>query len=97
MLVRAPDGPGLRVQADAAQLPVHDGAFDAVVLINMFLFPAEVARVLAPGGAVVWVNSSGPTTPIHLTAAEVDAALPGNWDGVASHAGAGEWCVLRRR
>ena len=69
-------------------LPVPDGSADAVVLINAFLFPAEVDRVLAPDGVVVWVNSSGEETPIHLPADEVEHVLPGDWDGVASRAGA---------
>ena len=96
MLARAAAGPAHRVLADASVLPMPDGSAEAVVLINAFLFPAEVARVLAPRGAVVWVNSSGEATPIHLTADEVAHALPGDWDGVASRAGLGTWCVLRR-
>ena len=59
----------------------------------MFLFPAEVERVVAPHGVVVWVNSRGPETPIHLTAHEVDEALGHGWDGVASQAGWGTWSV----
>jgi SAM-dependent methyltransferase len=96
MLRRAPREPAARVLADASQLPVPAGIADAVVLINAFLFPAEVDRVLAPEGAVLWVNSSGEQTPIHLSAAEVDEALPGAWSGAASRAGAGTWCALRR-
>ena len=97
MLARAPAGPARRVQADASMLPVHDAAAAAVVLINAFLFPAEVARVLSRNGAIVWVNSSGAQTPIHLSAEDVVAALPGSWTGVASQAGKGTWCVLQRR
>jgi SAM-dependent methyltransferase len=96
MLALAPAAPAHRVLADAATLPVAAGRADAVVLVNAFLFPAEVDRVLAPGGAVVWVNSSGAQTPIHLRADEVVAALPGHWEGTSSAAGAGTWCVLRR-
>ena len=96
MLRLAPAGPAHRVLADAAVLPVADGAADAVVLVNAFLFPAEVDRVLAPAGRVVWVNSSGDKTPIHLQATEVAAALPGRWSGTSGRAGAGTWCVLHR-
>ncbi|PYR80980.1 MAG: hypothetical protein DMF87_07010 [Acidobacteria bacterium] len=96
MLQRAPSGPAHRVQADAARLPVRDGAAAAVVLINSFLFPAEVDRVLARDGAVLWVNSSGEYTPIYLSFDDLLAALPGTWTGVASRAGEGSWCVLRR-
>ena len=96
MLRLAPATPGLRVQADGAQLPLRDGAAAAVVLINAFLFPAEVARVLAPDGVIVWVNSSGDRTPIYLSAEDLLGSLPGEWSGTASRAGEGHWCVLRR-
>jgi SAM-dependent methyltransferase len=96
MLRLAPPGAAPRVQADSAHLPVRDGAADTVVLVNTLLFASEVERVLAPGGAVVWVNTLGDHTPIHLSAAAVEAALPGAWMGVASLAAWGSWCVLRR-
>ncbi len=88
------------VNADSNRLPFGDGVADVVVLMNMLLFPREVSRCLAPGGAVVWVNSRAEDTPIHLSAEEVLAAMSaagGNrWEGVASRAGEGSWCVLRR-
>jgi hypothetical protein len=93
MIRLVPPGPALPVQADGSRLPLADGALGALILVNMFLFPAEVDRVLAPPGVVVWVNSRGPETPIHLTADEVDRALPGSWDGVSSQAGWGTWSV----
>ena len=96
MLRLAPIGPAFRVQADGAMLPVADASAAAVVLINAFLFPAEVDRVLAPGGALVWVNSSGEETPIYLSVDDLVAGLPGKWKGTASRAGQGHWCVLRR-
>ena len=85
-----------RVQADAARLPLGDRTVAALVLVNTLLFPAEVERVVAPGGVVVWVNSLAERTPIHLPADDVARALPGRWDGVGSRAGGGSWCVLRR-
>lgn len=96
MIRLVPEGPALPVQGDGARLPFADGRVDALVLVNMFLFPVEVDRVLAHDGVVVWVNSRGPETPIHLTADEVDRALPGDWEGVASVAGWGTWSVHRR-
>jgi SAM-dependent methyltransferase len=96
MLRHAPSDVGDRVQVDSSATPLRDGGADVVVLVNAFLFPAAMARVLAPGGAIVWVNTAGDRTPIHLTADEVVAALPGDWDGVTSEAGQGTWAVLRR-
>lgn len=93
MIRRTPPELAARVQADANDLPLPAGSVDALVLVNCFLFPAEVQRVLAPHGVVVWVNSRGSDTPIHLTAHEVDQALPGAWTGVASMAGWGTWSV----
>jgi SAM-dependent methyltransferase len=96
MLQQAPSAPGLRVQADGAALPLRDGSAAAIVLINAFLFPAEVSRVLAPDGVLVWVNSSGERTPIYLSPEDLLASLPGSWTGTASQAGGGQWCVLQR-
>jgi SAM-dependent methyltransferase len=87
---------GRRVRADASRLPLRDASADALILMNMLLFPAEVERVLAPKGTLVWVNSRGDQTPIHLSAEEVGRALPGKWSGTTAHAGTGLWCVLRR-
>jgi hypothetical protein len=96
MLLRAPAEPGHRMLADGASLPLRDGAASAVVLVNCFLFPGEVDRVLGDDGVVVWVNSSGSQTPIHLTDQEVLQALPGEWAGVSAEAGVGLWSVFRR-
>jgi SAM-dependent methyltransferase len=96
MLLRAPRGVGHLLLADGARLPLVDGAADAVVLVNCFLFPDEVDRVLAPDGVVVWVNSSGGETPIHLPPEDVIEALPGRWEGLRARAGIGIWCTLRR-
>lgn len=96
MLRRAPADVGHRLLADGSRLPLASGVADAVVLVNCFLFPAEVARVLTPTGVVVWVNSSGVETPIHLPADDVVTALPGSWTGVQSGAGLGTWCVAWR-
>lgn len=96
MLRRASKDVGHRVLADGSLLPLLAGVADAMVLVNSFLFPDEVDRVLAPEGVVVWVNSSGAGTPIYLSPDDVVAALPGEWCGVRSQAGAGVWCVVWR-
>jgi len=96
MLRLAPGGTAHRIQADGARLPLRDSCASAVILINAFLFPVEVDRILARDGALVWVNSSGEQTPIFLAAEDLLSALPGKWTGTASQAGEGTWCVLRR-
>ncbi len=96
MLRLAAGEPGQRVLGDSAALPLPDHSVDTVVLINMLLFPAEIDRVLTLGGTVVWVNSSGESTPIHLRPDEVATALPGTWTGCTSRAGVGLWAVLHR-
>jgi protein-L-isoaspartate O-methyltransferase len=96
MLKLAPIEPAHRIQADGARLPIANMSAAAVVLINAFLFPEEVERVLSPRGVLVWVNSSGEQTPIYLSAEDLVASLPGEWAGTSSRAGEGHWCVLRR-
>lgn len=93
MLQRSAGRAANRVQADGSQLPVPDGSVDVILLINAFLFPREIDRVLAPLGVLIWVNSRGAATPIGLPSADVDRALPGGWAGVASSAGWGTWSV----
>jgi len=53
-------------EADAERLPYQDGSFDLVSLANMIPFFDELARVTAPGGAVVFSFSGGPETPIYV-------------------------------
>ncbi len=96
MLKLAPVAPAHRVQADGARLPLRDGFAAAVVLINAFLFPGEIERVLSAEGVLVWVNSSGAGTPIYLSVEDLVAKLTGRWTGTTSEAGEGYWCVLKR-
>lgn len=95
MLSHAPDlAP--RAQSDASALPFDTDAFDAVLLINMLLFPSEIDRVLRPDGTLLWVNTLGDQTPIHLPAADVLEALPGSWAGTTAYAGTGFWLTACR-
>ncbi len=85
-----------QVQADSSQLPIRDRSVDAVLCVNMLLFPNEVDRVLTDSGVLVWVNSLGDQTPIHLPPDDVLRALPGSWVGVTARAGSGFWVVATR-
>lgn len=82
--------------ADASQLPFADQSVDLLILVNMLLFPAEVDRVVSARGGLLWVNTLGEETPIHLSSADVLAALPGFWRGVESRAGTGTWLAISR-
>ena len=84
------------MQADASRLPFPDRSFDAVVMINMLLFPREVDRILRVDGVVLWVNNLGDQTPIHLPATDVLDALPGDWSGRTAKAGTGFWLTAHR-
>ncbi len=85
-----------KVQADASVLPFRDDAADLLVLVNMLLFPAEVDRVLRPGGGLLWINTLGHETPIHLSPEAVVEALPGSWTATAGRAGSGLWAAVQR-
>jgi ubiquinone/menaquinone biosynthesis C-methylase UbiE len=62
-------------EADAAALPYGDASFDLVGLANMIPFFDELARVVAPGGHVVFSFSSGPQTPIYVSPERLRAEL----------------------
>jgi O-methyltransferase/aklanonic acid methyltransferase len=51
---------------DASALAYSDGSFDLVVLSNMIPFYDELARIVAPGGTLVFSFSRGAETPIYV-------------------------------
>src|SRR5262249_12588885 len=57
---------GPQIQSDASVLPFRAGSAAVIALINMFLFPTEISRVLADDGVVLWVSTNGDQTPIYL-------------------------------
>ncbi|MFZ4516961.1 MAG: class I SAM-dependent methyltransferase [Microthrixaceae bacterium] len=86
----------LPVLGDASRLPVADGSVGTLVCLNMLLFADEVRRVLRGDGALVWVNSRGEHTPIHLSAEAVATALGDGFEVTASRIGWSTWAVARR-
>jgi hypothetical protein len=61
------DGDRIRFEvADASRLPYGDASFDLVTLQNMIPFFDELARISAPGAALVIGFSAGPETPIYV-------------------------------
>lgn len=51
--------------ADASRLPFGDATFDLVAQNNVPVYFDEIARVLAPGGAVLITSTFGPATPYY--------------------------------
>jgi SAM-dependent methyltransferase len=96
MLANLPPQLADRVRLDGSRLPFADRSIGTLVCVNMLLFADEVRRVLAEDGALVWVNSIGERTPIHLGADAVAAALGDGFDLTASRCGWGTWAVARR-
>ncbi|MHB1138583.1 MAG: class I SAM-dependent methyltransferase [Microthrixaceae bacterium] len=96
MIQRLPAELAARVQLDASALPVRSGSVATLVCVNMFLFAEEVRRVLLPRGALVWVNSIGERTPIHLSAEQVAASMGPEFAVTASRAGWCTWAIARR-
>lgn len=101
MLQESPARVAPVVQGDASRLPFADRVFSGVAMFNMLLFPEEVDRVVSSdGGQVLWINSSGDRTPIHLSPEEFLSALPGGssgaWTAQWARSGTGFWVVATR-
>jgi SAM-dependent methyltransferase len=61
--------------ADAAHLPFPGRHFDLITLANMIPFFDELARLVSPGGSVVFGFSGGAETPIYVSAERLRAEL----------------------
>jgi ubiquinone/menaquinone biosynthesis C-methylase UbiE len=86
-------------EADAEHLPYEERSFDLVSLANMIPFFDELARVTAPGGAIVFSFSGGPQTPIYVPPEVLRASLEprGFTDFADFAAGSGTAFVARKR
>jgi ubiquinone/menaquinone biosynthesis C-methylase UbiE len=62
-------------EGDAAHLPYPDRSFDLVAHANMIPFFAELARIVAPGGSVLFAFSVGAQTPIYVPPARLREEL----------------------
>jgi ubiquinone/menaquinone biosynthesis C-methylase UbiE len=85
--------------ADASKLPYEDGSFDVVTLANMIPFFDELARVTAPGGAVVIGFSGGDQTPIYVPSDRLRDELGRRSfsDFADFSAGNGTWLLAKKR
>ena len=84
--------------ADGADLPFADASFDLVVCLCVQPFYGELARVVRPGGWVVFAYALGPETPIYFRPAELERGLRrvGFAEVRTGAAGRGEWTAARR-
>jgi ubiquinone/menaquinone biosynthesis C-methylase UbiE len=94
-----PDGKIAFRVADAAALPYDADSFDLVTQVNVPPFFAEIARILRPGGHVVFVATRGAATPFYTPPAVLERGLVRRGiDPVASgSAGGGTYLVARAR
>jgi len=84
--------------ADAARLPFEDEAFDLVVLSNMIPFFDELARLVSPGGHVLFAFSGGPDTPIWVPPERLRSELSARgFAEFADFEAAGGTALLARR
>lgn len=85
--------------ADAERLPYGDASFDLVTLGNMIPFFDELARVIAPGGYVLFAFSAGPETPIYVPSPTLRSELEsrGFSDFAEFSAGHGTSLLARKR
>ena len=84
--------------ADGSELPFADGSFDLAVLANMIPFFDELARVVAPGGRVLFSFSAGPETPIWVPPERLREELAARgFSEFADFAAAGGTALLARK
>jgi SAM-dependent methyltransferase len=92
---------GRQVQADASTLPFPESAFNVIVIGDAPLFVAEMVRLLASDGVLIWSNALGPGAPYYLPTVDmwdamVAATPDSKWSAVESEALWGSWVVFHR-
>jgi SAM-dependent methyltransferase len=84
--------------ADGSELPFEDDSFELAVLANMIPFFDELARVVAPGGRVLFSFSAGPETPIWVPPERLGRELAARgFSEFADFAAAGGTALLARK
>jgi len=96
LLADAPPGLGPSIQADAATLPIVTGSVAAVVGIDVVPHPAEIRRVLRPGGVLALVSPRVAEPPTLRDIPTVVGALGGDWSAVELKTRWGRWTLMRQ-
>ncbi|MDG9704355.1 class I SAM-dependent methyltransferase [Streptomyces sp. DH37] len=95
MLRRRVDVPGVRwVAADVRSLPLGTARVPLVVSLNGVFNPSEIARVIRPGGQLLWCTSFRAGTPLYVPPERMHRLLGARWTAAGGHAGHGEWTLF---
>lgn len=95
MLSRRIDVPGVAwFAADVQALPLATGGVPLLVSLNGVLHPSELARVIRPGGQLLWCTSFRAGTPLYVPPERLPALLGDGWTAEGGEAGHGEWTLL---
>jgi SAM-dependent methyltransferase len=95
MLTRHADVPGVTwVAADVRALPLGTGGVPLLVSLNGVFNPTEIARVMRPGGQVLWCTSFRSGTPLYVEPGRAHQLLGASWTAETEPVGHGEWTLF---
>lgn len=95
MLTRRVEVPGVSwFAADVRALPLATASVPLIVSLNGVFSPPEIARVIRPGGQVLWCTSFRAGTPLYVPPPRLHALLGEAWAAEGGEAGHGEWTLL---
>jgi SAM-dependent methyltransferase len=95
MLARRVDVPGVSwFAADVQALPLGTGSVPLLVSLNGVFSASEIARVIRPGGQLLWCTSFRAGTPLYVPPDRVHQLLGAGWTAEGGEAGHGEWTLL---
>jgi SAM-dependent methyltransferase len=84
------------VLADVRHLPFRTGSVPLLVGLNGVPHMKEFARVLAPGGQILWCTSFADGTPLYVPPDRFADMLGPEWTAEAGRAGHGDWVLASR-
>lgn len=97
MLTRRAPVPGVTwLAADVRQLPLGTGTVPLLVSLNGVFHPSEIARVVRPGGQVLWCTSFRSGTPLYVRPDSMHRMLGEAWTAKGEAAGHGEWTMFTK-
>jgi SAM-dependent methyltransferase len=95
MLAHRVEVPGATwIAADVRSLPFGTGTVPLLVSLNGVFVPTEIARVVRPGGQVLWCTSFRSGTPLYVPPRRIRELLGPGWTARGDTAGFGEWTLF---